>query len=813
MLLGRLRIRGKLALLVLIPLLATLALTISNALELRDKADRAQETATTVRLARLTGELVRDLQQERLLAVGLLRGNANRAELSLQNAAVTEKVVNLRALGAQLPGEVSAALGTLKGLDSLRTAQLSGSAQVSAIFAAYGGTITQLIDSLHLLGAVDGDTPQGREVIALDAIMRANEGFATLLAAMAIVATPSDLIPFAPGVAVILPAAVRFTTYATAEQVALYQTSIAAVDARLGKDFAVGLLSNPGDVVGLKTLPSFAAIDSLTGVGRFVETKIINDVLSAADSSANAAAAQAVGFVAVALLTMLLAVLLGVAVARSVAQPLRRLTQSADRVARLAESELVRVADDDSLSPQPVRLQPVDVAGRDELGDLARAFGRVQETAARLVERQVASRRNVAQMFGHVGRRTQNLVGRQVALIDKLESDETEPHRLRELYRLDHISSRLRRSASSLVVLSGATGADEHMTPVGLGDVVRLALAEIEDYSRVDVDVATSVRVVPALINDLVLLLAELMENATTFSPPMTRVSVTAVTIAETARLTIVDHGLGMAADRLAEENARLTRRERLDLVPTEVLGLFVVGRLARRHGLGVVLLPTDGGGVTVAVDVPAHLLTAFGPASRQHRPGPPGFPPQFPPQFSGPAAVADRVGPMLMLANVDPAVFNVGALDRATRTLHSVQPWNAFLAPRNPPAPVESVPAPVEIEAPPQIEPPRLAPTGHDQPRPRPLSPLNRRVPGATLSSLEAQARPVRGGPIRAHVHQPPDADQARDSLADFESGVAKAMREVDRQQETERGGGNPTRDHEAYVYEDRRIDEEGTR
>src|SRR5439155_16030520 len=145
---------------------------------------------------------------------------------------------------------------------------------------------------------------------------------------------------------------------------------------------------------------------------------------------------------------------------------------SADRVARVSEAELTRVADDESDSPTPMQLEPVDISARDEVGDLARAFERVQGTAVRMVERQVASRRNVAQMFGHVGRRTQNLVGRQLALIDRLERAETDPTRLSDLYRLDHVSNRLRRSASSLVVLSGGSSGDDHLAPLPLGDVV-----------------------------------------------------------------------------------------------------------------------------------------------------------------------------------------------------------------------------------------------------------------------------------------------------------------------------------------------------
>ena len=810
MLLGRLRIRGKLTLLVLVPLLATIAVTGSNAVELFEKASRAQETASAVRLARLTAELIRELQLERLFSVGLLKHNVDRSRLSLQNANVAEKQANLRRLGPDLPPSIVSVLDRVAVMSKTRDAALVGAASPQTILTSYSSAITGLLDAMRLLDAVDGDTTQGREVIALDAAMRVNEGFSALLAAMAVVNTPSELAPFTPSVALIRPAANRFNSYATPEQLELFGNSIAAVDARLGQNFAVGMVTNPSGVAQLKALPSFAAIYSLTGVGRFVETKVINDALLATAESARLEATQAVSFGALSGATILIVVMLGVAVGRSVAVPLRRLTQSADRVARLAESELVRVADNDSPSTEPARLRPIDVAGRDELGDLARAFGRVQETAARLVERQVAGRRNVAQMFGHVGRRTQNLVGRQIALIDKLENDETDPGRLSELYRLDHMSSRLRRNASSLVVLSGVSGADEHIMPVALGDVTRLALAEIEDYARVDVEVSTSVRVAPALINDLVLLLAELMENATAFSPPGTSVTVTALMLGERARLTVVDHGLGMSTDRLAKENSRLTHRERLDLAPTEVLGLFVVGRLARRHRLDVSLLSTEGGGVTAVVEIPAHLLTASVatpvlPAAAS----PPSDAEADSQSDSRPVVPAQRRGDVLAAAAADPAMVVVGAFDRAADSLEAAEPWNAFVAgdaeletagevaraglaegerptvemptagisPAGlPTAGIPPVSVPMAVNgAQRRFEP--VAPGA-----PARASTLHRRAPGATLGSLEAQVASWRSAQGRPGLA---DAEQARDNLADFESGVARAMSEVVRIEE----------------------------
>src|SRR5438552_1544618 len=163
-------------------------------------------------------------------------------------------------------------------------------------------------------------------------------------------------------------------------------------------------------------------------------------------------------------------------------------------------------------------------------------------------------------MFGHVGRRTQNLVARQVALIDRLEREETNPERLQHLYRLDHVSSRLRRNAGSLVVLSGSVSLDDQVAPLPLADIVRLALGEIEDYTRVDVVVPPDVTVVPAVVTDLVLMLAELMENATVFSPPQMRVTVSAQSTQFGVQILVVDHGIGLSPERLAQENTRLER-------------------------------------------------------------------------------------------------------------------------------------------------------------------------------------------------------------------------------------------------------------
>ena len=293
---------------------------------------------------------------------------------------------------------------------------------------------------------------------------------------------------------------------------------------------------------------------------------------------------------------------------------MQALTDAARQVADVAGRELARVADDDAEDDAPPRLREVPVTAKDEIGDLAEAFNHVQTTASALLERQVLSRRNVAEMFGNVGRRVSNLTTRQLALIDAVERGEPDPALLERLYSIDHIAVRLRRNADSLMLLAGIRETVLDSGPLALTNVVRVALGQIEGFQRVQLLAGTEVMVEPDIIGDLTLMVAELVENAVSFSPVGSPVEVTVRNGAEGALLVIADHGLGMSAERIAEENARLIRRERLDVVPTKVLGLFVVGALARRWEVDVALSRTPGGGVTAEVAIPSSLLLTMSP-------------------------------------------------------------------------------------------------------------------------------------------------------------------------------------------------------
>ncbi|SCL67385.1 nitrate- and nitrite sensing domain-containing protein [Micromonospora chersina] len=729
MLLGRLRIRGRLALLVIIPLLSMVGLAVPVVLDRVASAQRAVDTADTVRVASRIGSLVQDLQQERLLSVGSLLGRVTRTELIQKSATVDDRVADLRA--ESLPAPVRSALDGVRTLADLRTAVLAGKATPDEIMTAFRAVDMALIEALRLPFEVDTGTSAGRQVLALDALLRADEGLGACATLIVLVKATGD--PKVAGSYIACMAALqvdnqRFRKLITPEQYRLAMLDDAAVAARTSPTFLVDSVRDPVAAIAAVPLDAlFPSVRSMITLGQFVEKKIVADVIAETRDEQRDALAAAWLVGGAAALVLLSVVLLSMAVARTVARPLTRLTRSADRVARVAEAELTRVADDEAESVPPVRLDPVDVGAerRDEIGDLARAFERVQHTAARLVERQVAGRRNVAQMFGHVGRRTQNLVGRQIALIDRLERQETDPGRLEHLYRLDHISSRLRRNAGSLVVLSGATGTDGHVAPVPLADLVRLALGEIEDYTRVDVQVPPGVAAAPATAGDLVLALAELMENATVFSPPHTRVLVAAEQTDGGARITVVDRGIGMTTERLAEENARLTRRERLDLAPTEVLGLFVVGRLARRHGWTVRLAATAGGGVTAHLDVPAALLVI----RRPERAGATVARATVPPRERRALPQPARIPPADELAGFDAAL-----LSRATRSIETGASWNAFVTPAGPVTPAEPVapaalpgpvaPAGAPTGGPPFAWPPAGAPATPAPAAPRPGTP-----------------------------------------------------------------------------------------
>jgi signal transduction histidine kinase len=300
--------------------------------------------------------------------------------------------------------------------------------------------------------------------------------------------------------------------------------------------------------------------------------------------------------------------------ARSITRPLASLTEQARTMARQRLPEAVREVlatplGDDAVVPT---VEPIEVASRDEVGDVAQALNDVQATALHLAVEQGVLRRNLADAFVSLGRRNQNLVSRQLDFVTSLEAEETDPDTLDALFRLDHLATRIRRNAESLLVLAGLETPRRWATPQRLGDVVRSAIGEVADYRRVHV-----VELPPATVQgfaaaDIAHLIAELLDNGLRASASGRRgVEVRGRYQADGGDLlAVVDSGDGMDVDEIAQANRRLAGTESYTVAPSRYLGHYVVGRLAARHGIRTRLAPTYGGGVTALVELPPSVAT-----------------------------------------------------------------------------------------------------------------------------------------------------------------------------------------------------------
>ena len=308
-------------------------------------------------------------------------------------------------------------------------------------------------------------------------------------------------------------------------------------------------------------------------------------------------------------------------VSRSITRPLRSLTQQAKS---MAENRLPAAVTDILETPlgedvTVPTVEPVRVNTRDEVSDVADALNTVQDSALDLAVEQAVLRRNIADSFVNLGRRNQNLLGRQLDFITELETNETDADTLSNLFRLDHLATRMRRNAESLLVLAGIEPPRQWAAPVRLTDVIRAALGEVEDYQRVTVRGVEPATIIGSAAADLAHLLAELIENALVFSPPDQTVDIRGRNrpgqggdgIAPGYTLAIIDSGLGMPAGDIVAANRRLAGAESFTVAPSKYLGHYVAGNLAARHDIRVTLDNSPGNGVTATLDLPPALLTS----------------------------------------------------------------------------------------------------------------------------------------------------------------------------------------------------------
>ncbi|MEV1076478.1 nitrate- and nitrite sensing domain-containing protein [Micromonospora parva] len=309
------------------------------------------------------------------------------------------------------------------------------------------------------------------------------------------------------------------------------------------------------------------------------------------------------------LLAVIASVVISITTARNLLRQLDRLREAAWQ---LADERLPRVVE------RLGRGEEVDVAteapplefGTDEIGQVGKAFNAVQETALRTAVEQADLRRNVREVFLSLARRTQALVHRQLTLLDAMERREHDAEELEDLFRVDHLATRMRRNAENLIVLSGSTPGRAWRRNVPMVDVVRGAVAEVEDYTRVNVLPLGPVSLAGRAVGDVIHLLAELIENGLSFSPPHTTVEVRGQLVSNGFALEIEDRGLGMSEEDLAAANHRIVDQSELNLANAARLGLYVVSRLTERHGVRVRLKESAYGGTTAVVLIPLELVT-----------------------------------------------------------------------------------------------------------------------------------------------------------------------------------------------------------
>ncbi|WP_329023372.1 sensor histidine kinase [Streptomyces sp. NBC_01423] len=308
-------------------------------------------------------------------------------------------------------------------------------------------------------------------------------------------------------------------------------------------------------------------------------------------------------------LALVVSVFVSVRIGRELVRDLSRLRKDAHEVSgvrlpsvmrRLAAGEQVDV---ETESPH---LQ----YERDEIGQVGQALNTLQRAAVEAAVKQADMRRGVSEVFVNLARRNQVLLHRQLTLLDAMERRTENTDELADLFRLDHLTTRMRRHAEGLVILSGAAPSRQWRKPIQLMDVVRAAVAEVEDYERIEVRRLPRIGVGGPAVADLTHLIAELLENATVFSPPHTAVQVHGERVANGFTLEIHDRGLGMPPDVLLDANLRLAETPEFELSDTDRLGLFVVSRLAQRQNVRVSLQTSPYGGTTAVVFIPAALLT-----------------------------------------------------------------------------------------------------------------------------------------------------------------------------------------------------------
>lgn len=662
-------VRGRVLLLIAAPLVLVVLVAVPLVLGQLSAAGAAASTADSLAQARRVGHLAQQLQREGLITVAFLAdSSATSEELGQQQRAVDAELSNVR--GEATPA-VAAALGRVASLTQLRQNVVHRGVAITDVAGSYQAVLSGLVDALGLVSHTTSDGAGARESGAVDSLLRANEQRAIrLIALIAATVSPGQSLVDSSGQRAAVHAE-RFAQQAEpgdAATIAAVESDAPArraaqLSGRAG--FTPEVVSTAAQLVGQRDTAQNNVLDAIAGraddrsseaareawlatggsivlfglvvaltvvVGRSI-TGPLRRLRTRAEATVvrvEAELAEAAALPGGMALTSGSGGASGAAVEPGAVEPPVR---GSGEVGAFAEAEPAEALPGSPVSPgvgnvateaepvatqspggvyteaaQPTPGQAVDLGG--EAAEVAEAFDRLRVSAVAEVSRQAAGRRAGAQLLAGAARRTRNLAGRQQELVEELRRGATEPVLVADLGRLGRTAARLRRTAEDLLVVSGEPDESRVGGPIELATALHSAAAEIDDEARVRIAEPAELLLAPELGMDLVLLFAELMENAAACSPPESPVDVHSRFLSCGDLLVgITDHGTGLPAERLAEENRCLAAPD--ERAPAPQLGLAVVAQLARRHALTVQLHPSVAGpGLTARVTVPAALFT-----------------------------------------------------------------------------------------------------------------------------------------------------------------------------------------------------------
>ncbi|MGW6423628.1 nitrate- and nitrite sensing domain-containing protein [Nocardia sp. NPDC055053] len=601
----------------LVLVLALLGLTMSTHI---GAFRRSGETVDAVAVALAAQDLVHQVQRERGLSNGLLGGDQRLLEpVTDQRAGTDAALRNLAAIVAAGPpgaGEVRSALGHLSGLPGFRAQIDTRAVSRQAAFQFYSDSVDAV--NRLVLGLDQARDPAVRHGLqALYALGDAKEftarerGFLNGVFAAGEFA-PGEYVQFLDIRAARNAALTQFGRDATAAQQDRLDLVLAGESAtRATESENIAIASTAGPLVrAVDPAVWWAQMTDVIDAQRTVQQAVGDDVRARAADLRRTAALILAGFALAALLAIAAEVALVFASIRAIVRPLARLAAEADEVASSRLPEVIAAwrgaADTQPDPPAPVRT-PAGASA--EIGAVADALDRVQTTAFDLASEQALVRRNTTESMANLARRNQNLVRRQLGLISEFEREELDPKALSNLFELDHLATRMRRNAESLLVLVGEAAPRRWAEPIALTDVIRAGLSEVDDYRRVVLRRVDDIAITGAVVSELAHVLAELIENGLAFSPPDLEVEIYGRKVAGGYLLAVVDHGVGMAPGQLAEANARLRGEQDFIVASTRYLGHYVVGRLAGRLGIDVELNTSPVSGIVARLLLPPSIL------------------------------------------------------------------------------------------------------------------------------------------------------------------------------------------------------------